>query len=80
MKHSRDISDSTTIEAHLDNLVLDTSLSSRMTVVEDKGASQTFRIITGVALLAFGRQAMFRDISRVAIRTLNSEPNTHATS
>jgi hypothetical protein len=38
MKHSRDISNSTAIEAHLHNLVFDASLSSRMTVVENEGA------------------------------------------
>lgn len=80
MKNSRDISNSTTVEAHLYNLVFDTSLSSWMTVVEDEGAAKTFRISTGVALFAFGRLAMFRDISRMTIKTLNSEPNSHITS
>jgi len=51
-----------------------------MTIVEDKGAAKTFIIITGVALLAFGRSAMFRDIRRMVIGTSNSNPNTHATS
>jgi len=51
-----------------------------MTIIEDEGATKTFRIIAGVTLLAFGRFAMFRDISRMAIETLNSEPNSHATS
>jgi hypothetical protein len=50
-----------------------------MTVVEDEGATKTFSIIAGVTLLAGSRFAMFRDISRMATGTLNSEPNSHAT-
>jgi len=48
-------------------------------LVTPSGATQTFRIIAGVTLLTFGRFAVFRDISRMAVGTLNSEPNSHAT-
>lgn len=73
MNNSRDISNSTTVEAHFYNLLFDTSLSSWMTVVEDEGAAKTFRIITGVALFAFGRLAMFRDISRYPFRGVKQQ-------
>jgi hypothetical protein len=79
MQDSSDISDSTAVEAHLHNLMFDASPSSRMTIIKDESATQTFRIIAGVTLLTFGRFAVFRDISRMAVGTLNSEPNSHAT-
>lgn len=80
MKDTSDISNSTAVEAHLYDLVFDCSRSSRMTIIEDKGTTKKFRIIAGITLLAFSRFAMFRDISRMAIGTLYSEPNSHATS
>ena len=51
MKNSRDISDSTAVEAHLHNLMFNASPSSRMTIIKDESATQTFRIIVGVTLL-----------------------------
>jgi hypothetical protein len=57
--------------------MLDFSCPSTIGIVKDKGTAQALTILAEEALFVFRGFPVLNDISRMAIRALNSNPDSH---